>query len=55
MESRDVLETQQAMRGKARILWQELECPKPNFPWSICPLIGTGSDTDAILRINLYG
>jgi hypothetical protein len=31
MESSDVLETQQGMRCKARILWQELDCPKPHF------------------------
>jgi len=53
MESSDVLEAQQGMRCKARILWQELDCPKPNFQWSICSLIGNVSETDAMLSVHL--
>ncbi|GHO48860.1 hypothetical protein KSX_70230 [Ktedonospora formicarum] len=55
MESSDVLEAQQGMRCKTRILWQELDCPKPNFQWSICPLNGNVSETDVMLSINLEG
>ncbi len=55
LESGDVVETQHDGCRDARILWQELDCPKPNVQGSICPLIGNMSDTDALLNTIMYG
>jgi hypothetical protein len=39
---------------KLRVLWLELDCPKPNLQGSSCPPIDTRPGIDALLRLGSY-
>jgi hypothetical protein len=54
VESGDEQKMCRFMRRKLRVLWSELDCPKPNREGSSCPPIDTTSEVDALLHLDCY-